>query len=612
MSIRSKLTVCLTGLALIIAALAGVSFFSMRSSKAALDTMLTDRVVPMRDLKVVADDYAVAIVDASHKARNGNIGFADAATRVRNGSASLRQHWTQYRATRIEGDEATLAATAEQRMKVADAAVARLQSILDRGDRDALDAFVKGPLYATIDPVSDAIGQLVALQIKIAEDTGKEASAQAAFDRNVMIALMILAAAITAASILTVTRQVVGPIRRLAVTIRDLARSSGTAEVPHLGQQDEIGDIARAVDTFRQSAIDAEREKARAAGEATETLAGSLAALAAGDLTCRITGDFPPAYAKLRGDFNNAVDELGATIRAVSTSVTQIKIGAGEVSQASDHLSQRTEQQAASLEESSAAMTEIADTVRHTAQDAATASRIVGEAQADANRSGEVVQKTVQAIARVEQTSGEISEIISVIDAIAFQTNLLALNAGVEAARAGDAGRGFAVVASEVRALAHRSAEAAKDVKARITASAQQVETGVALVGETGRSLERIISRVGELSGLVQAIAAAAEQQSTGLQQINIAVGEMDQVTQQNAAMVEEATAAARSLAGEADTLAHQVGRFKLDGEPVPARSAPLAVVHSTPPRRAPVRSAPARHGNLALAAGPEENWSNF
>ena len=219
----------------------------------------------------------------------------------------------------------------------------------------------------------------------------------------------------------------------------------------------------------------------------------------------------------------------------------------------------------------------------------------------------------------IERSSAEISEIITVIDGIAFQTNLLALNAGVEAARAGDAGKGFAVVASEVRALAQRSAEAAKDVKTRIMASSEQVDVGVELVSETGKALQRIIGRIGEISTLVSTIASSAEQQSTGLQQVNTAVAEMDGVTQQNAAMVEQSTAAARSLSEEAGELASQIARFKIGGNE-PSQSAPTAV-HKLQARAASAgrriattaRRAPARGGGGSAAmAVAEDDWSQF
>jgi methyl-accepting chemotaxis protein len=270
-------------------------------------------------------------------------------------------------------------------------------------------------------------------------------------------------------------------------------------------------------------------------------------------------------------------------------------MGAGtqQIATASNDLSRRTEQQASSLEETAAALDEITATVRKAAEGATHARKVVADTKVDAEKSGEVVRKAVDAMGSIEKSSQQIGQIIGVIDEIAFQTNLLALNAGVEAARAGDAGRGFAVVASEVRALAQRSAEAAKEIKALISTSTQQVSEGVQLVAETGNSLERIMSKVAEINTVVSDIAAGAQEQATGLQQVNTAVNEMDKVTQQNAAMAEEATAAGRSLAVEAEQLAGLVGQFRLGNvaELQPARRAASQASSRAASRAEPIRS---------------------
>ncbi|WP_425441104.1 methyl-accepting chemotaxis protein, partial [Sphingomonas rubra] len=278
--------------------------------------------------------------------------------------------------------------------------------------------------------------------------------------------------------------------------------------------------MTRAMSVFHSNG-----EAVQAAGEAQQKVVGSLgeglARLATSDLSHRIETPFPADYGQLRGDFNRAMDAVAEVLTAVSQATSGINNGASDIRQASDDLSQRTEQQAASLEETAAAMDEITGTVRETAAGASRANAVVGQARTEAEQSGDVVRRAVDAMSGIERASAEISEIISVIDGIAFQTNLLALNAGVEAARAGDAGKGFAVVASEVRALAQRSADAAKDVKAKIMASSEQVEVGVELVSETGKALQRIIARISEISTLVGSIASSAEQQATGLQQVN-------------------------------------------------------------------------------------------
>ncbi len=276
---------------------------------------------------------------------------------------------------------------------------------------------------------------------------------------------------------------------------------------------------------------------------------------------------------------------LQETMQAIARSAEGVRSGAEEITLASDDLSRRTEQQAASLEETSAALDQITATVRRTAENAGEARNTVAVAKADGERYGAVGHETMQAMSGIETYAKQIGTIIGVIDEIAFQTNLLALNAGVEAARAGDAGRGFAAVATAVRALAQRSADAVKEIKTLISASGAQVDTGVKLVGETGKALERIVTQVTLLNSLVTEIAASAQEQATGLNEVSTAVNQMDQVTQQNAAMVEESTPASHGLSGEAQEFARLVGQFRL-GE-VAANSAADAAPRKVQPRAA-------------------------
>jgi methyl-accepting chemotaxis protein len=261
-----------------------------------------------------------------------------------------------------------------------------------------------------------------------------------------------------------------------------------------------------------------------------------------------------------------------------------VRAEAAGVTAASDNIARRTEHQAATLEQTAAAVAQLTEAVARSAERAKSAQGAVRTAKAETDISGRVLEETLGAMAELEASSRQIGTILSVINDIAFQTNLLALNAGVEAARAGDAGRGFAVVATEVRALAQRSADAAKEIKMLIGASTRQVDEGVKLVGQTGEALTRIVAQVNELTGLVRDIASTAEDQAAGLREVNTAVKQMDQVTQQNAAMVEEATAACHNLAGEADDLARLVARFEL-GEgagPAPVRPVPLRTMAMT------------------------------
>ena len=389
------------------------------------------------------------------------------------------------------------------------------------------------------------------------------------------------------------------PVAAMAAAMRRLAAGDNAVEIPALGRKDEVGQMADAVAHFKDAAIEKLRiegeagaqriavDNERAANEAEKAeiarsdainikaLTEALDRLAAGDLTHRITIPFSPKAESLKTNFNAAADKIQQALRAINVATGGVNGGADEIADASDNLSRRTEQQAASLEETAAALDQITATVRKTAEGARDASGLVAQARNGAERSGQIVDQAVSAMSEIESSSAQVNQIIGVIDEIAFQTNLLALNAGVEAARAGEAGRGFAVVAQEVRALAQRSADAAKEIKTLISTSSQQVGAGVDLVAQTGQSLRAIVGQVAAIDALVKEIAASAQEQSTGLHQVNVAVNQMDQVVQQNAAMVEEATAASHALKGEASELSVLVGRFQVgDAEVRRARAA--------------------------------------
>ncbi len=381
-------------------------------------------------------------------------------------------------------------------------------------------------------------------------------------------------------------RRVVSPIRRMTDYMSALAGGDYENQVPYVGRADEIGEMAASVAVFRTAVL--ERRRAREEQEiqrlsveaersatleslriadadrskAISRLAEGLTSLSAQDLMGDIGEAFPEQYDTLRRDFNAALSALRSTVNAIVTSAEVVHVGAEGIAQATDNLSRRTEQQAAALEETAASLDQITSTVRQTSAAADECQSVVANTKSRAEQSEQVVDAALSAMNGIEASSNQIGQIIGVIDEIAFQTNLLALNAGVEAARAGESGRGFAVVAQEVRALAQRSAEAAKQIKGLISASSGQVKNGVGLVGETAQALREIVLQVGRINDLVGGIAASARDQATSLREINQAVTEMDQVTQQNAAMVEETTASSHELSDEAGELGRLVGGF--------------------------------------------------
>jgi len=446
-----------------------------------------------------------------------------------------------------------------------------------------------------------------------------------------------------------VSAKVVAPLKTLSARMKRLAGGELTTEIAGEERRDEVGMMANAVLVFKQNALkareleadakaarqraDQERERTDAeraeAARQLEFVVGSVAdgleKLSNGDLLFRLSVPFKAEYEKLRGDFNAAMDTLLKTMKAIASNTQGVRSGAEEISQASDDLSRRTEQTAASLEETAAALDQITATVRRTAENVDDARMTVTAAKKDAEHSGQIVRNTVTAMAGIEQSSKQIGNIIGLIDEIAFQTNLLALNAGVEAARAGDAGRGFAVVATEVRALAQRSADAAREIKNLISKSGQQVGTGVQLVGETGTALNRIVEQVEQLNVLIADIAASAKEQASGLNEVNTAVNQMDQVTQQNAAMVEQSTAASHNMLGEAQELARLVGNFQIS--PMQTTKRPAKMEHSSrtpalPTQRNPVSQRPATKSADAfkpvpsatteLASAGAEDWNEF
>jgi methyl-accepting chemotaxis protein len=415
---------------------------------------------------------------------------------------------------------------------------------------------------------------------------------------SIVVALIVLAVVSLFAGVYFIGRSITRPATAITGAMRRLAEGETEFAVPGLRREDEFGAMAQALEIFRQAAIAktelerqafaarqrTEDEKARFQREAeaqaqarlmqaTTGFAAALHRLAAGDLSFELNEPFAADFEALRHDLNQTIRQLDAVMSGVVQSSVAIDGGSQEISQGAADLARRTEQQAASLEETAAALDELTANIRISADRAVEARAIAHSADEDANRTADLVVDTIMAMEKIEQSSGKIGSIISVIDEIAFQTNLLALNAGVEAARAGEAGRGFAVVAQEVRELAQRSAKAAAEIKVLIRNSSTEVKEGARFVRETGAALSRIGGSVKTINDHIEAIAAATKEQSLGLSEINTAVNHLDQGTQQNAAMVEENNAASAMLAGETARLKELVHQFQLSEMDVEGRS---------------------------------------
>ncbi len=536
-------------------------------------------------------------------------------------------------------------------------------------------------------------GDLAAATVRSENEsrTATFAASTTAMDTTMATDLAIAVAAVLIGLLMAwvVARSIVRPVRAMTETMTNLAHGDLTVTIPALADKDEIGEMAQAVQVFKDNAIEKQRmdeaerarlEAERQAAEAqrvreraigqeitalidgvskgdlsrridlagkdgfyqtmseginrlTDTVEGVIAdlgavlgALAQGDLNSRIEQDYQGAFQRLKSDVNATSTKLAEIVGQIGQAADAMAGAASEVSLGSTDLAERTEQQASNLEETAASMEELGATVRSNADNAQRANRMAEEAKRAAESGGNVAGSAIEAMRRIEEASRKITDIIGVIDEIAFQTNLLALNAAVEAARAGDAGRGFAVVAQEVRNLAQRSAQASKEIKGLILASDSQVHDGVDLVRKAGDALGGIVSGVQQVASLIAEMASASSEQASALDEINAAVAQMDEMTQKNAALVEETTAAAQAMAGQAGDLKTLVGFFKLDqaasarpaARQAAARPAVQRVVKATRPAPAPAArpaAAPkvAAGGTLRhISDVPDDDWKEF
>jgi methyl-accepting chemotaxis protein len=617
--LRWKVLLAPAFLILVLIAVGSYALYVQRANQAAVDALM---VGPVAQAETVAD-FSTAIWTAH--------------ARLYGLTATAANESDEKKIKAVAGRTATNLAALTDKLKALDSLTAtdpktaaaldklktsvaaylkQAKSVIDMSDSDAGSAlmFMMGAERSFVE-----IEKLTSDMTEATKDVRdlEIARADAKIDRQgmVLVGLMLLAVMVGCLVSVVVGRGISRPVVRIADAIERITQGDYDVEISATEQRDEIGVIAGAAVSLRESArrkarreaeANSQRESAEAARLSEEearrqaehdeqqlvigALAEGMERLADGDLTHRIEAAFADRYRKLQDNFNRAMERLQDTIMAIAASTREVANAASEISTSTTDLSQRTEEQAASLEQTSASMEQICATVRKNAEDAQQANQFAGGTREIADRGGQVVAEAVNAMSRIEGSSHKISDIIGVIDEIARQTNLLALNAAVEAARAGEAGRGFAVVASEVRSLAQRSAQAAKDIKDLISKSTNQVQDGVKLVSRTGASLTEIVESIRRVATIVSDIAAASTEQATGLDQINKALTQIDELTQQNSALVEENAATAKTLEQQSMAMNERVDFFHLDdaatGTPGPTVARPMRAARPSAPVR--------------------------
>ena len=492
-------------------------------------------------------------------------------------------------------------------------------AVVKAGNRDAAQEAIRAAGKKVL--VSDAVNPLRDIRDAQHAAIDEQSARQAAVITMAWIALALGAALLIGLALAlsrALTRSIARPIVALTRAVTDLSQGSNDIDIPGTDRGDELGAMAQAMMVFRDAAIERQRSVAERE-DAVARIGQHLAAVAQSDLTVRLT-DMPPAFRALADDFNSAMERLSQAMGTVRDSIGAINLTSSEIEHAMTDLASRSEEQASSLQVSSSTMAGLTANIEDNASLAVGVSGAMRQAREEAESGGEVVGRAIQAMGKIETASAEISEITAMIDNIAFQTNLLALNAGVEAARAGEAGKGFSVVASEVRALSMRATEAASEIKARISAVNDHVQTGVSLVHATGSALGTIIARVGEVTDAVSKIADAVSEQSVALRKVSDTIGAMDRMTQQNAAMVEETNAATKNLNNEARQLATTFAGFRIGADggtsPAPALQAAPAPFESPARSQRARRPAPTTQGNLArkipAPVMADDDWSEF
>jgi len=621
-NIKSSLLLIFSGIALLFGLVAYLAVDGLRKTNGSTEEIAAHWLpsvqasqainLAMTNLRLAYRDHIIAQSDAEKKTREEAIKVAE---------DTVGKSVDAYLSLASSEHERDLIKTIKESVGGYIASSSQLLALSRANKTEEAGQYLGGEMRSYSDKLKEATTTLVELDVSgsnKAAELSKETFDSIEF---YLLATIGVAGLLVLGAVAFVLTGIANPITGITDAMRRLAEGDTASKIPFADRADEIGSMAGAVEIFRQAAItnkrmetEAEESRNRAEGDriaaqqqaeadaserlriATSGLAAGLKRLAAGDLAFQLNEAFAPDFEALRHDFNQSVNQLGATLRAISESIGTIDEGTREISSGASDLSKRTEQQAASLEETAAALEEITANVSNSSKRTEETRTVATEANRSAGVSAEVVSHAEEAMERIETSSQQISNIISVIDEIAFQTNLLALNAGVEAARAGEAGKGFAVVAQEVRELAQRSASAAKEIKGLIQNSSKEVESGVKLVRDTGQALKTIGGFITQINHHMDSIATSAKEQSIGLSEVNVAVNRMDQTTQQNATMVQQSTAASDSLAQQAQKLRELIAQFRLDD----GASSQSAALRSTARTMAQPSARPTMHAVAA------------